>query len=132
MNKISKTIMGAGTSVAAMLSSFSQVFAQAKPAKPEDLKVKVPENFFFEDYGSLITTLLRTVMILAGLLVFVYLIWGGIEWITSGGDKGKTENARNKITAAIVGLVILAASYAILHLVISLLGVEGYGAIFQK
>jgi hypothetical protein len=46
---------------------------------------------------------------------------GGIEWITSGGDKGKTESARNKITAAVIGLVILAASWAILGLVLQFL-----------
>ena len=60
-------------------------------------------------------------MILGALLVFMYLIWGGIEWITSGGDKGKTESARNKITAAIVGLIVLASAWAILLLVLGFL-----------
>ncbi|MCB9801833.1 MAG: hypothetical protein H6774_01970 [Pseudomonadales bacterium] len=64
-------------------------------------------------------------MAIAALLVFVYLIWGGIEWITSGGDKGKTESARNKITAAIIGLIILAASYALLRIALEFIGVDG-------
>ncbi len=77
---------------------------------------------YANDFGALINFVLRVVMIIAALLVFLYLIMGGIEYITSGGEKGKTEAARNKITAAIVGLVILAASYAILTLVLRFLG----------
>lgn len=76
------------------------------------------------DIVGLLNAVLSFVMVLAALLVFVYLIWGGIEWITSGGDKGKTESARNKITAAIIGLIVLAASYAILQLVLRFLGFD--------
>lgn len=72
--------------------------------------------------GSLISTALSFVMALAALIVFLYLIWGGIEWITSGGDKSKTESARNKITAAVLGLIVLAASYAILLVMLQVLG----------
>lgn len=79
---------------------------------------------FFTDIGSLISKALNFVLIIGALLVFMYLIWGGIEWITSGGDKGKTESARNKITAAIVGLIVLASSWAILLLVLGFLDTD--------
>lgn len=78
---------------------------------------------FFTDIGELINRALRFVMVIAALLVFLYLIWGGVEWITSGGDKGKTESARNKITASVIGLIVVAASYAILQLALTFLGV---------
>ncbi|PIR64185.1 MAG: hypothetical protein COU64_00515 [Candidatus Pacebacteria bacterium CG10_big_fil_rev_8_21_14_0_10_40_26] len=71
-------------------------------------------------------------MVLAALLVFMYLIWGGIEWITSGGDKGKTESARNKITAAVLGLIVLAASYAILLIALNFIGFENLGDAFSN
>jgi len=57
-------------------------------------------------------------------LVFAFLIWGAIEWITSAGDKGKMESARNKISNAIVGLVILAAVTAIFLVLQQFLGIE--------
>ena len=47
-----------------------------------------------------------------------------MEWITSGGDKGKTESARNKITAAIIGLIVLASSWAVLMLILGFLGTD--------
>ncbi len=84
------------------------------------------ENYSQPDagFGSFISGILGFVLLIATLLVLFYLLLGGIEWITSGGDKGKTEKARDKMTQAIVGLIVLAASVAILTLVQSFLGVS--------
>lgn len=104
-------------STAAFITAAPVAFAQSTSISDIDTP-----DFFFTDVGSLINKALNFVMVLGALLVFMYLIWGGIEWITSGGDKTKTESARNKITAAVLGLVILAASWAILGLVLKFLG----------
>jgi len=69
------------------------------------------------DLGKLITNGVKVAIILAALITFAFLIWGGIEWITSGGDKAKYEAARNRITAALVGLAIVAAAWAIMLIV---------------
>lgn len=84
-----------------------------------------PGRGFADNLGSLINSALNLVMIVALLLVFLYLILGGIQWITSGGDKGKTEEARNKITAAVIGIIILAAAYALVQFVAYILGFSG-------
>ncbi len=118
MNKIQKTFAGVGASLTTLALSATQASAQIGT-------INVPERGFATSIGGLINSGLNLVMLLAAILVFGYLIWGGIEWITSGGDKGQTEKARNKITAAIVGLVVLAASYAILQLALSFLGFSG-------
>jgi quinol-cytochrome oxidoreductase complex cytochrome b subunit len=81
--------------------------------------------------GSLINTALNLVMVVALLLVFLYLILGGIQWITSGGDKGKTEEARNKITAAVIGIIILAAAYALVTFVAYILGFSDFSSAIQ-
>jgi cytochrome bd-type quinol oxidase subunit 2 len=125
MTKTKKMLLTA--SVAA-----STYFTAAMPALAQLGEIEVPEGFA-SNFGTIISSLLNLVMIIAAILVFLYLIMGGIEWITSGGDKGKTESARNKITAAIIGLIILAASYAILQLALSLLGFEGgLGDVFNQ
>lgn len=118
MNKFKKALSSASASISAMALAASPAYAQLG-------EVEVPEQGFANSIGALITALLNFVMLIAALLVFLYLIWGGIEWITSGGDKSKTESARNKITAAIIGLIVLAASYAILQLALNFLGFEG-------
>lgn len=75
-------------------------------------------------FGSFLGTVLGAVMAIAALLVLLYLLWGAIEWITSGGDKGKLEAARNKITQSIIGIVVLGATLAIFMLVQSFLGIN--------
>lgn len=51
---------------------------------------------------------------IGAIMVLIYFIWGALEWISSGGDKGKVENARNRITQAVIGLVVLVGSYVII------------------
>ncbi len=58
--------------------------------------------------------------ILAVLVAMFFLLWGGIKWITSGGDKGGVEAARNQIIAAVIGLIIVFLSFFILNLVLGL------------
>ena len=47
-------------------------------------------------------------------MVLIYFLWGGIEWITAGGDTAKVQKARDRITQSIIGLVILVASFVII------------------
>lgn len=77
-----------------------------------------------DNFGNLIARLMNVVMALSLLLVLFYLVIGSVEWITSGGEKGKTENARNKITNAMIGIIILSGVLAIFKFVQYLLGVE--------
>ena len=63
--------------------------------------------------NSFINNLVSLAFIVAVILVFFFLVFGGIKWIISGGDQKKTEEARNMITAAIVGLAIVALAFAL-------------------
>ncbi len=118
MKKIKKTIFASVGSLTTTLMAASPVLAQTGD-------IEVPDKGYADNVGKLISALLNLVMVIAAILVFLYLIWGGIEWITSGGDKSKTEGARNKITAAVIGLIVLAASYAVLQLALNFLGFSG-------
>jgi len=74
--------------------------------------------------GSLISNIVGLLFMFAFLLTLLYLLMGGLQWITAGGDKTQLESARNKITNAIVGLIIVAAAYAIFTLVGQFLGLD--------
>lgn len=73
-------------------------------------------------FSDLLSRVLNIALTVATIAVLLYLIWGAIDWITAGGDKGKTEKARDKITQGIIGLVLLIASMAILMFVQQLFG----------
>ncbi len=76
------------------------------------------------EFGSLIGAFLKLILVVASLVFFFILVLGGINWILSGGDKAKTEGARNQITAALVGLVIVFAAWAIAQLIGTFFGVN--------
>ncbi|MGB9637409.1 MAG: hypothetical protein ACPLY7_01285 [Microgenomates group bacterium] len=67
---------------------------------------------------------IRLILVIAALLFFFMLVVGGIQWIISGGDKAGSENARKRITSALVGLAIVFSAWAIALLVKALFGVD--------
>ena len=75
-------------------------------------------------FGGIVSGVITLAFILAAIIAFAFLVFGGITWITSGGDKAKTESARNMITAALVGLLIVFAAWAILSLIQIFFGVS--------
>lgn len=97
-------------------------------AATNSLTIPQPPNFQITDLGKLLSNAIGLALIIAALLVFVYLIWGGISWITSGGDKAKTEEARARISAALVGLAIVAASWAVIQIVGYFFGINIFDA----
>ncbi len=76
----------------------------------------------FSDIGGVIGNAIGIAIIIAAVLALIYLIWGGISWITSGGDKTALEGARGRITNAIVGLIVVVAAWAIFQFVLNFLG----------
>lgn len=75
-------------------------------------------------FGIWFSNIMTVAMTAAAVLVFGFMIWGAVEWITSGGDKSKIEGARNKISNAVIGLIILAATTALFVLVEEFLGID--------
>ena len=57
------------------------------------------------------------VVLMIGVLAFFFMfLTGAIQWIVSGGDKNALEGAKGKITNALVGVVLLFVSFAIIQL----------------
>jgi len=92
----------------------------------------IPRNGTFNELGTLtipgiISGFINLILIIAAVVFFFILVIGGIRWITSGGDKANTESARNQITAALVGLVIVFAAWAIIQLIQTFFGITILG-----
>lgn len=85
--------------------------------------IDVSEYFKVNDLGLLISRLMGLALTLSAILVFIYLVWGGIEWITSGGNTEKLQNARARITAAVFGLTIVASAFAVMQIIAYFFGI---------
>lgn len=106
-----------------MISSLAGVVS----AQASSISLNAPpgfENLEAVSFEAVVEWAVAVVLVLAAVIFFFMLVIGGIRWITSGGDKGKTEAARNQITAALIGLVIVFASWAILQLINLIFGID--------
>lgn len=56
------------------------------------------------------------------ILAVIFIIISGIQMIVSGGDKQKIQAARERLTYAIVGLIVIAGAFFIVSTVILLFG----------
>lgn len=68
--------------------------------------------------------IVNTLFLIAAFLAVAYLMYGGIKWITSRGDKIQVEAARKHIVAAVIGLVVVIGSFFILNVVFTMLGAD--------
>ncbi|EKD56478.1 MAG: hypothetical protein ACD_58C00176G0002 [uncultured bacterium] len=62
-------------------------------------------------------TVINLLLLIAGILAVIYLIWSGMLYITAGGDTGKADKGRTGIVNAIIGLVIISAAYLLVRFV---------------
>lgn len=58
------------------------------------------------DVWTILNNVVEMATIAAGTLAVFFLIWGGIQYITSQGDSGRIEQAKKIITNSIIGLVL--------------------------
>jgi len=53
----------------------------------------------------------------SGFSAFFMLVWGGFDWISSGLNPNKMEEAKDKINSAVIGLIIILSAYLILQVI---------------
>lgn len=109
-----------------LLSSYDQSFAQVTVAIAPP-KGMIPTTVTL---ASIVNFLVQALFAIGSIAAVCYLIYGGIKWIISGGDKAGVEAARNHIIAAIVGLIIVVGTFAIISLVYDVLGLGTFTSTF--
>ncbi len=111
-------ILGAGSALLARTVSFAAATAiDLAPPKGAIESVAV------EKIPQFVITLL---FVLGIVIALAFLIYGGIKWIISGGDKANVDAARKHIVAAIIGLVIVVTAFVILNFVFQILFGSGF------
>jgi hypothetical protein len=99
-------------------------------ACPEDLgsclKLQGGQEIIYQysEFGALFNNVLPNVYIAAGLIIFFMILIGGFTIITNAGSKDKVQDGQKIITSAIIGLVVLFASYWIIQIIQVLTGVQ--------
>lgn len=80
--------------------------------------------FKFDSLGQFLKNFIQVAIALGALMSLIWLIWGGIEYIVSGGNQDRAKTAKDNMTSGIIGLAILATIWAIWRLVLYFVGIS--------
>ncbi|PJE67681.1 hypothetical protein COU95_01065 [Candidatus Shapirobacteria bacterium CG10_big_fil_rev_8_21_14_0_10_40_9] len=120
MKKIFRSL---GLATIGVLGWATPVFAAdiglCPPESPEKWNILCQISF-----GGIVPTFVNLILVIGAIVFFFMLVIGGIQWMVSGGDKAATESARGRITAALIGLVIVFSAWAILKIIETLFGIS--------
>jgi len=114
-----RRVLSLASSTIAFLTLASPAFAQGADITGFDTN-----QVSFTNLGQLLSNGMALLFFFAGLLAFVFIIIGGIQWITAGGDAKAASSARDRITAAVVGLLVVVAAFAITLILGQVFGID--------
>lgn len=57
------------------------------------------------------------ILSLLGIIFIILIIFGGIQWMTAGGNEEQVKKAQSRIKNAVIGLVVTLSAYAIWSLI---------------
>jgi hypothetical protein len=126
MRKLYSRVTGAAASAVTYLILAFPALAQVSidPCPPSGSQFRPLCNLNANRIGPVISSVVTILLIGAALIALFFLIWGGIKWITSGGDKSKVESARNTIIASIIGLIIALLAFFIITVVLGVFNIS--------
>ncbi len=70
-----------------------------------------------QDLNQLVAWFYYFIVGIAGLAAFTMLVWGGFQWLTSAGNPARITDARDRIFKALLGLLLILASWLILQVI---------------
>jgi len=65
--------------------------------------------------NQLVAWLYYFIVMISGFAAFLMLVWGGFQWMTSAGNPAKIGEAKDRLISAVLGLVLILASWLILN-----------------
>lgn len=92
------------------------------------IPIQGPLDSSYTNIASIINNVVPFVMTLAGIILFFVLMWGGFDYVTSQGAPEKLKTANAKITAGVIGFVLLVISFLITRVLSYMFGI-GQGII---
>ena len=88
-------------------------------------------KFNFKNITDIVKDLLPYVFAIAGIILLLYLIFGGLQLMFAKGDPKAIQAAWTKITNAVIGFVIVFTAYWIVQLVANALNIQIMKDIFK-
>lgn len=109
--------------ISLMAATTVSVYAQPSPIQGEGVSQDVIDSFnplkmaqspYATDFSTpagIVNRLLLFAFPIAGMILFIMIVWGGFEMLTGAASKKSLDAGRQRITAAIIGFIILFSSF---------------------
>lgn len=81
-------------------------------------KSKVPGAESGTSLQAAMGGLIQQMLGMVGVVLVILIIYGGLMWMTAGGNEEKVTKAKKLLTSAIIGIVIIFGAYAITEFVL--------------
>jgi|GEM_PF-1504308 len=103
----------------------AEVFAQdpGNLIRADDVPDRIASNSGGYSFRDLILNFLNFFLGFLGLLAVLMVIYGGFLYMTAAGDDSKTESGKKVILYAVIGIMIILISFALVNTVLSGLAV---------
>jgi uncharacterized membrane protein HdeD (DUF308 family) len=86
--------------------------------------VEITKEGAFRLFNNVFSTIIGLLTVIAGIWFLFQVIVAGYQWLSSGGDKASIATARDKLTHALIGLVIVIMAFAIVSIVGTIMGIQ--------
>lgn len=93
------------------------VFAAPLIDKPGAGPAGTPDDVF-----NFVNRLKNISLALVGVIIFAMFVYGGVLYITSGGNDEKIQKGKQTLTYAVIGLIIVVLAYVIISFIVNSLG----------
>lgn len=96
-------------------------------------KIKVPTPFGIgpsgtKSFGDLVTAIINILLFVIGSISIIFFILGGFRYVTAHGNEEMAEGAKKTMIHAIIGLVVVIMSFAVIFIITSIL-ISGRGGV---
>ena len=66
-----------------------------------------------KDVPTITGNIIGTALSMISVIFFILMVYGGFLWMTAHGDEGQVKKAQDTIIGAVIGIIVILASYAI-------------------
>jgi hypothetical protein len=126
---IKQSILGIATAITLWIGSTVRAATNIQENIEEVRPDGIPRDLVGP--SGLLTSITEKILLAVGVISVFMLIYGGLRYITSGGDSKKVTDAKNTILYAIVGLIVAILAFAIVRFVLNSLGVSDENIVIE-
>ena len=99
-----------------------------RPQGPTNVGLSLPSTSIstLNDFYQATCAVTQWIMVFGLIIGVAFVIYGGVRYITSGGDDTKSKDAKKTILTALIGVVFLVLAVALVRIIASFFGATGF------